>query len=199
MRSGATPKQERSTAMRQRLLASAIACLCTEGYAGTTTLEVGARAGVSRGALLYHFPTREQLVAGAVEHLFAELREDFAKRFARLAPGADRLDAAINLLWKVFQDVRLAAVLDLYVAARTDKGLHATLLPVAQAHHDHVLGLARAFFPEAAASQDLRDTTNLLLDTLQGMAIRKLIRPADRSPSRTLAMLKQLAAAVAAT
>ncbi|HYD48648.1 MAG TPA: hypothetical protein VEB21_09885, partial [Terriglobales bacterium] len=142
-------------------------------------------------------PTRASLVSGAVERLFASMREQYQAAFARLAPGTDRLGAAIDLLWQTFQDPRLAAVLELYVAGRTDAELRAQLRPIADEHQALVLGLARAFFPEAASKARFAGTINLVLDALQGMAVRRLSRPDDPSVKRTLALLKEIATAAA--
>lgn len=197
MPAGPKPKQERSVAMRERLLDATLACLTELGYAGTTTLAVERQAQVSRGALLYHFPTRASLVSAAVEHLFEQLRHQYETSFSKLDRRADRIDSAIDLLWSVFQDPRLAVVVELYVAARTDADLHSKLEPVAEAHHQHVLGLARQFFPDVATREQFSGAIHLVLDTLQGMAVRKLLRPRDPSIRRTLVLLKQLAAAAA--
>lgn len=74
----------RSAATRARLLDATIECLVEHGYTGTTTTAVAQRAGVSRGAQLHHYGTREQLVAAAVGHLAeqraAVLREQAATR-----------------------------------------------------------------------------------------------------------------------
>ena len=43
--------------------------LIEQGTARTTTLEVQRRAGVSRGALLHHFPTVAQLLSATVGEL----------------------------------------------------------------------------------------------------------------------------------
>ncbi|MFD0884645.1 TetR/AcrR family transcriptional regulator, partial [Streptosporangium algeriense] len=54
---------------KDRLLDAAAEVLLTEG-AGSLTLEaVARRAGVSKGGLFYHFPTKQALVAGMVERL----------------------------------------------------------------------------------------------------------------------------------
>lgn len=189
-------QEQRSASTRRRILDAALECLATLGYAATTTLVVAERAGVSRGAQLHHFPTRSALVSAAVQHLFASLTREYEAAFARLSPDADRVGTAIELLWAIFQDARLAAVLELYVAGRTDAELRAELGPVARRHHQNVVSLARAYFPEAAdAKGGLEDLIDLVLDTLQGMAVRKLVRPDDDSIARTLARIKSLAAA----
>ncbi len=55
--------------MRTRLLDATIECLVTYGYAGTTTPRVAERAGVTRGAQIHHFRSKEDLVVAAIEHL----------------------------------------------------------------------------------------------------------------------------------
>jgi len=62
---------ERTASTRARLLDATLECLCDLGYARTTTPEIARRAGLSRGAQLHHFPTKAELVTGAIEHLFA--------------------------------------------------------------------------------------------------------------------------------
>ena len=63
-----------------RLLEAAYECLLDGGYAATTVGHVQQRAGVARGTLLHHFPTRGALMAGVV---LAEtnIREDVEERF----------------------------------------------------------------------------------------------------------------------
>jgi AcrR family transcriptional regulator len=187
-------QEERSAGTQRRILDAALECLADHGYAGTTTTVVAERAGVSRGAQLHHFRTRAELVAAAVQHLFAQLREEYERAFAERAPRGDRIGVAIDLLWKIFQDPRLAAVLELYVAGRTDADLHAQIAPVAARHYAHVVRLAREFFPQASAREHFDDTLDLVLDTLQGMAVRQLVRPDETDLRRTLKLIKRLAA-----
>ena len=49
-------------------------CLIAHGVAGTTTLAVQRRAGVSRGALLHHFPTHAALLAATLTLATGPLR-----------------------------------------------------------------------------------------------------------------------------
>ena len=66
---GSRTRSERSADSRLLILDAAVACLVEDGYAGASTLAVQARAGVSRGRLLHHFPSRAQLLVAAAEHL----------------------------------------------------------------------------------------------------------------------------------
>lgn len=185
---------ERSAETRARVLEAALDCLAELGYGGTTTTAVAERAGVSRGAQLHHFPTRASLIAAAVDHLYAGLRDDYETAFTKLRSGRDRVGAAIDLLWKVWHDPRLTAVLELHVAARTDGELAAALQPVARVHQEHIARLARHIFPrEALATPRFLDVLDVVQETLRGLAIGYLVERDDAHAARTVAMLKQLA------
>ncbi|HME68421.1 MAG TPA: helix-turn-helix domain-containing protein [Myxococcota bacterium] len=189
-------QDERTAETRVRVLNAALACLVDRGYAGTTTTAVAERAGVSRGAQLHHFRTRAALVAAAVEHLYAGLTADYEKAFANLAPGADRVSAAIDLLWDTFLDLRLAAVLELFVAGRTDDELREQLAKVAARHRARVTELARATFPVAPPrEEEFNGLLALVLDALQGMAVAQLVEPDEASARTALLRLKRIAKA----
>jgi AcrR family transcriptional regulator len=188
-------QEERSSETRHRILEAALESLAQRGYAGTTTTAVAELAGVSRGAQLHHFPTRASLIAAAVEHLYETLRTDYETRFAALPAGRQRLGAAIDLFWTVWQDPRLAAVVELHVAARTDAELGAALRPVAAEHQQHIVRLARRFFPrEALAEPRFAAVLDLVQETLRGMAIGYLVEPDVARARRTRAILKELVA-----
>lgn len=76
--------------MREPLLRAATALVAERGYAALTLDAVGAAAGVSKGGVLYHFPTKEALVAALVEELTAgfEADQDAAHDADPAAPGA---------------------------------------------------------------------------------------------------------------
>lgn len=162
----------RSAQTRRLLLDAALECLAEFGYAGATTTIVASRAGVSRGAQLHHFPTRANLVAAAIAHLFAEMTRAYQVAFAELGNETDRLTAALDLLWSMFTHPRYPAVTELHTAARTDTELHTAILPIAEQHRDNVHKLAADYFPEAARNRARFDATlAMLLDTMHGMVV----------------------------
>lgn len=112
---------------RRRLLDATIESLSEVGYAKTTTPEIARRAGVSRGALAHHFPTKASIVAEAVDHLFSRNTAEFGERFQAL-PLADRtFGAAVDLLWEMFQGDTFRAGLELTVAGGSDPELGASV------------------------------------------------------------------------
>ncbi|MEV8636344.1 TetR/AcrR family transcriptional regulator [Streptosporangium sp. NPDC051023] len=63
---------------KDRLLDAAAEVLLGEGAESLTLEAVARRAGVSKGGLFYHFPTKQALVAGMVERLVGAFDEALA-------------------------------------------------------------------------------------------------------------------------
>ena len=128
---GPRSRSERTADSRLLILDAAVACLVEDGYAGASTLAVQARAGVSRGRLLHHFPSRAQLLVASAEHLSTTLLEETRHRAAELMadepPGPERVGRAIDLMWTTFQEPPFWAAMELWTAARTDPELRAAL------------------------------------------------------------------------
>src|SRR3954447_4720528 len=96
------PQEERTRAMRQRLLDATLQCLVEHGWSGTSTTLVSERAGVSRGAQLHHFPTKNALVIAAVEHIATVRRDELAEAAAALPRGERRTREVLELLGEHF-------------------------------------------------------------------------------------------------
>ncbi|MCD9154566.1 TetR/AcrR family transcriptional regulator [Aeromicrobium duanguangcaii] len=123
-----TPQPERTRLMRQRLLEATVDCLVEFGWAGTSTTVVSQRAGVSRGAQLHHFPSKQDLVVAAVEYIAERRREELFVDLD-LLPEQGRTRAVLDLLAGQFTSPVFLAALELWVAARTDPDLQAKVAP----------------------------------------------------------------------
>jgi AcrR family transcriptional regulator len=184
---------ERRATTRAVLLDATVACLAERGYTGTTTTEIVRRAGVSRGAQVHHFPTKEALVIAAIDHLLERRLEEYAKAFAELPPDRRDPGTALDLLWTMFTGPTFAAWLELVVAARTDSALHAELRTVT-ARFDQRVGelfadMYPAQVPDAVAAAPLMQ---FVFAVLEGLAIQHLL-DLDDAPA-VLGMLKTLGA-----
>jgi AcrR family transcriptional regulator len=76
-----------------------------DGAAQLTLEKVAERAKVSKGGLLYHFPTKEQLVVGMIERTIDSFERDIQSAKASLPEGAGRntlafMMAALDGQWK---------------------------------------------------------------------------------------------------
>lgn len=124
------PHAERTAAMRQRLIDAAIVCLYELGYAATTTQVVTDRAGVSRGAILHHFPTKVDLMVAVAEFAAAYQNQFIRERLADVQGGMQVYLALTEATWEVIIQPPAMALLEVLMATRADKAL-AEKLPTA--------------------------------------------------------------------
>lgn len=166
---------DRTAVTRQKLLDATVDALVDLGWAGTSTTEVARRAGVSRGAQVHHFPTKDELVLAAVEHLMLRRVEEFTLAFARLDPGNRTHGAALDLLWRHCFGSNFEAWLELAIAARVDTGLHQRFTEFERRLWAAALEAFRAAFPEAEDDSFARVGLRLTFAVLDGLAIGRLI------------------------
>jgi AcrR family transcriptional regulator len=179
--------------MRLRLLDAAVDCLYELGYSGTTTIEVAARAGVSRGAQLHHFPTKEKLVTEAVRHVLAKRLEEFRQAFAELPEGTDKPGAAIDILWEKLSCKVFYAWLELVVAARTDPQLKPRVTALTSRFTENVSRTFNELFPRPEGAPPYWDIMPVMTFAfLQGLALDAMVMPAREEIARALEIWRQL-------
>jgi ATP phosphoribosyltransferase regulatory subunit HisZ len=115
-----------------------------------------------------------ELLAAAVEHLMERRLEEFRKAFANLPPEADRVDAAVDTLWSMFEGPCFVAWAELWVAARTDPELARILREVDDRFVAETRAVQREVYPDAEADDYGRDLAFALMD---GMAFQRLVDP----------------------
>jgi AcrR family transcriptional regulator len=156
--------------MRQRLMEATVDSLVELGWAGTTTTVVSRRAGVSRGAQLHHFPSKQALVVAAVEHLTDRRRDDMQRHIETLTePG--RIRGVLEILAAQFVSPVFFAALELWVAARTDDELRESVGPlerrIGRETHAYAVGLLGV----DETRGDNRQLVQATLDLLRGLGL----------------------------
>src|SRR5437588_11535114 len=168
---------ERSATTREALLDATIACLVQDGYANTTTSRVAERAGVSRGAHLHHFQTRNALVAAAMERLAERRGAQLLEAAERLPGGRERLVGGLDLLWSGYASPLYQAALDLWTHARTDPELRERLAPIERALDRQTLQVTRRLFADLAEKPDFDRLMELAAATMRGLALLDTLHP----------------------
>jgi AcrR family transcriptional regulator len=169
------PQEERTRAMWQRLLEATLQCLVERGWSGTSTTLVSERGGVSRGAQLHHFPTKNDLVIAAVEHIATVRRDELAAAAAALPAGERRTRQVLALLGEHFTADVFSAALELWVAARTDPQLLAALEPLERqtGRETHRLTVEMLAVDESRAGA--RELIQATLDLIRGLGLANTI------------------------
>jgi AcrR family transcriptional regulator len=167
------PQQERSRATQRRLLEATVDCLVERGWSGTTTTLIASKAGVSRGAQLHHYPTKATLVLAAVEHLALRRAEEIRAEAADLPPGDTT--RVVELLATAFTSPLYVAALEAWIAARTDPGLRAALVPLEARVGREMHRLAVDLLGADDRRPAVREAVQATLDLLRGLGVANLL------------------------
>ncbi|WP_298287809.1 TetR/AcrR family transcriptional regulator [Novosphingobium sp.] len=177
--SGPGRQVRKSAATQARLIEATISCLVKYGYAKTVTPLVAAEAGLSRGAMLHHFANGDALIRATIVELH-ERRLNAFRRAASTHTGDVR--AMVRGYWQQLQKPGFIAFQELAMAARTDEGLAAILLPLQAEFAERFQALAGQLYPDWVSEPErLRLAMALSQTLMEGMRIAHLTGAADDS------------------
>ncbi|MBF6295278.1 TetR/AcrR family transcriptional regulator [Nocardia farcinica] len=183
-------QEQRSAETQAKVMDAAIECLLEVGYGETTTQMVAKRAGVTRGALLHHYPSREDLVAGAVRYLAVKRTEEALRTFARLTQGESLIPDALDLLWALYQGPLFTAAIELLVASRTDPALARQVEAVEEVVFSSIKAAGSAMALSGISAESFNELVVTAMDAITGLLIRCYpARDSDR-PERAWARLR---------
>jgi AcrR family transcriptional regulator len=150
---------------------------------------------LSQGALFKHFPNKSELLAATAAHLYDGLIDRYVSRFHRLERKDEsaRIDAAVKLLWQLFESAEWGAGIELVTAARTDPDLRDDLEPVVAHTAARVREVAAGLWPDAVDRPDYDRTIDLVLELMQGMAVSRFVDPTPAHYRRLLDHITELA------
>jgi AcrR family transcriptional regulator len=161
--------------MRARLLDATVECLVTYGYAGTTTPRVAERAGVTRGAQIHHFRSKEDLVVAAIEHLAQQRTQVAIREFGRVEASSDPVSTVLDFLWEAHQGPLFVATVELWVAARTDDVLARHIERVEPVVNSTLISAIAQLVPDHATRKELRNFVYTAMDALRGIMLNSFV------------------------
>jgi AcrR family transcriptional regulator len=185
----ATPKSLRT---RARILDAAMRLFAEVGYHAANNALIADAAKLTRGAMLYHFATREELVEAAITHIeLARARLFEQAAMASAAPGVDAAEQAIDAYWALLHEIPFIAFAELEAASRTDPMLRERLA-VAQGAFDRAQ-VGDRFGALAQAGDDPRSQTSRDLGRflLEGVARGSMTYDETQRRQRLLAVVKR--------
>lgn len=117
---GRRTHEERRAATREALLSAAIEVISEHGYASTTTNLIAERAGVTRGALQYHFASRDDMVLAVIDHVMTELNFRLDTSGLSSKPLEVRVEALVSRYREVFAGPLFRAAMQILLGVRSD-------------------------------------------------------------------------------
>ena len=187
---GVSWQAQKSAMTRDRILDAAIDCFINLGYTNVTTAKVADFAGVSRGAMLHHFPSKTELIQAAVEYLHDKLLEDYTTRVSQIPAsleGKERRRGGLEAYWDHLTGDLFVAYHELCVAGRTDPELKDILEQSITKFEEHVRVSNSEMFSGWSDRGDLfllaMDVTKFMME---GMAVGQLVTNRDERVGRLL-------------
>lgn len=171
-----TSKARPSPSLKDRITDAAVALLIDEGVARTTTVAVQKRANVSRGALLYHFPSRAELLASTVERLVRMNEQQINESFLSCSDPAEDVEKALIALSDNMARPSYLAEMELWAISRNDQELRDALYQAEKAARfdlDRVVGKLLECWKKHENYQLLAD---LSVEFLRGVAFSDILR-----------------------
>lgn len=162
---------------RATILEAAIQCFVKDGYKNTTTSRIAEEAGVSRGAMLHHFPSRDAVIKAAVLYLQEKRLEEYkgiiADVHATTGNGVTSavVKKAIRATWEYFNLPSFFAYHELLAASRTNAELAKIFRSQQKAFERQFLETLKVIFPlwvDKGTALELGSDVVFL--TMQGMA-----------------------------
>lgn len=183
---------QKSASTRTQIIEAAIKCLVEFGYARTTTAAIAEKAGLSRGAMLHHFPSKMDIVRAAVDYLHAKRLRAIRKAMTKETVDGDHVRLGVQSYWAHVKHPWFVAFFELAVAARTDKELAAILFPAQEAFEREFYTTSLDLFPEwKRKGEKFLLGFDLSRYVMEGMAISFLTHKETERDQRVLRYLEE--------
>jgi AcrR family transcriptional regulator len=168
---------ERSEVMRRRLLDAATAVLNERGLVGFRTAEVAELAGVSKGALLHHFPTKVRLIAAVLERLY-EAAGDTARVYQPKSTLAETIKDLISDSHAYFFSESFDVTLNIIISAARDPELKSTISEVVWLFRKQTEAVwTERLTAHGLSRERAHDAVWLVNSAVRGLAVRALWEP----------------------
>jgi AcrR family transcriptional regulator len=166
---------EKSAMTRTAILEAAIRCFVNQGYTKTTTAMIAAEAGVSRGAMMHHFPSRSAVMQAVVAYLHDRRISEYRELMADIDLQEDELTRtdirkSVQAAWDYVNLPSFIAYQELNAAARTDAELSDVIEAVERDFERQFLRTVKAVFPQWKKLKSLQAAHDLVQFVMNGMA-----------------------------
>jgi AcrR family transcriptional regulator len=184
-------REVKGAIMRARLRAATEQLIAEVGVDAASAAAIALRCGVSRGAMLHHYPTRDELIIDTAAHFWERARDTVGDLAEDVGSGRTDVATFIGRLYEdVFRANALVTMLDLMVSGRSETKIGEAvngILSELFASYEN-LG-ARAFKSSGLPPERIHVIITLIVSTLRGLRIQDNIHPDEARVRGVLATL----------
>ena len=179
---------------RSAILEATIQCLLELGYANTTTALIANYAGVSRGAMMHHFPSRISVMRAVIDYLhvlrlqeYRDLMSDIDDPQSKLTDKAIR--ESVEAAWRYVNLPSFLAYEEMLAASRTDAELRQIIEPVEKDFEKQFLNTVKAVFPHWQNLRRLEGAHDMVQFLMKGMALSHMSARKNARAKRVMTYL----------
>ncbi|WP_152208693.1 TetR/AcrR family transcriptional regulator [Marinobacter changyiensis] len=170
-------QEGRSEQTQARIMQATLECILQKGIRATSTVDIAKQAGVSRGALVHHYPTKAILMEAAMEDLLDREVESFRETAKRVEEGTLEFETLLDILHEHFKGDLFMVTLEFLTAARTDKAAKEVLVPLATHFNESLEAIwEQLVSSEQHSAHENRVALNATLCMMRGMAAQSIWR-----------------------
>lgn len=149
-------KQEtKSLRTRNAICDATVSALVEFGYGEATLARVVEKAGLSNGALLHHFPSKEHLMTATAQYLFARTLDRPKRRLPDNATDRDVIAADFRTNWSYYINTpQYRALLEILIASRTDEKLRRQIETTLRDYHKRAVEHMTATYTSATGNPE---------------------------------------------
>lgn len=140
---------------RERILEAAAEVLAQRGYDSANLDEIARRSGASKGAIYFHFPSKEELALRLVQQLSDRLIDKVRRSISSEPPSHRRLALAVQALVETFGRKRALGQLLLINIVGHGRSLDRKFMPVRRKFQDFIREELDAAVRAGALSEDV--------------------------------------------
>jgi len=172
---------ERSAKMQAKILDAALKCICDLGLQSASTHEIARAADISRGALMHHYGSRNDLLKAA----FGRILDDEVAMLTRFSENIihDRssLKPIIEYIWQRYRGGLFMVTVDYLSQARVDAWTLQSVTTEATRYNDKLNDVWDQILEEVDIPDDKRRSLmNQTMCLIRGMALQRIWRQDDQ-------------------
>lgn len=190
------PRTMSREARRAQLIASTIETLAARGYSRVTLTEVARTAGLSHGLVLFHFESKERLLAETLTYLAEEYRQNWQAALAAAGDDpAEQLNALINADFNpaVCTPDRLAAWCSFWGEAQSRPLYQKTCGEKDDAYNLQLEGICQRLSDAGGYGHDARHIARVIRVTIEGTWLDLMTMVTPYTPDEALTTVRTCA------
>jgi AcrR family transcriptional regulator len=178
-RSGAGYKKSEES--RRQVLDAAIRTLASKGLAATSIQDIADAAGLSKGAVHYHFQSKDELLERVLDRCCESIEARVREAFDEPGSPMERVRRAISEMWAVRRDgvAEMEVLAELHTLSRQNEGIRKALAQALRKAREQIIevGLNRLVEMGLRPRVSLSVAPRLILATLDGLSLQHSVEP----------------------